>query len=176
MIHRNDQDPHLEPLRWPGPVIRLTLLWDGSDWRIKSEQRVDSMTLPAPDPLPGGENSRGFWIETVDRDGRVRHREVMPDPLAGMEQFEEGGLVTRLTHPPHEVLIEVLIPDLPELAEVHLISNPATLQSGHEHEPRPRRSKVSISGRPPQDDRDDSTEDGEGHPPARDHHTPRRPS
>src|SRR5688572_18106179 len=109
------------PVRFPAPVRRVVVRWDGEDWTVVSELRVPSMTLPAPDSLPEGDATQGFWIELVEREGRVRHREVMDDPLAGMEQFEEGGEVTRLVHPPHDVTIELLVPDLPD-GELHLVS------------------------------------------------------
>ena len=102
------------------------------------------MTLPASDVPPAGDETRGFWIEVLDREGRVRHREVMTDPLAGMEQFEAGGGITRLLHPPHDVEIEVLIPDLPDLAELQLVSNPATPAPGREAPSGPQRTRLRL--------------------------------
>ena len=140
----NDQNPPIEAIRWPAPVLRVTLRWDGKSWRIDRQQRVGSMTLPAPDALPEGEKSRGFWVEVVDRQGRVRHREVMADPLAGMEQFDEGGVVSRLLHSPHNVLIEVLVPDVPDIAELHLVSNPPARTAEHDVSQPPIRTKLSL--------------------------------
>ena len=112
-------------VEYPAPVRRLTLRWGDGDWEIADEVRVSSMTLPAPDPLPTGDKSIGFWVEATDGQGGVYHREVITDPLLGMEQFEEGGEITRGTHPHHKPTFEVLLPDLPEVTEVHLVSNPA---------------------------------------------------
>ncbi len=154
MIQGHLQNQQIEPIHWPAPVIRLELRWDGRSWLIAGEQRVKSMTLPAPASLPDGDNSRGFWVETVDRQGRVRHRDIMADPLMGMEQFGPNGDIKRLDHPPHDVLIEVLIPDLPELAEVHAVSNPIAHRGDHDQ--RPSRTRLSIKGRSPNDTDDNS--------------------
>jgi len=89
------------------------------------------MTLISPDLLPAGEQSRGFWIEGTDGKGGVYQREVMPDPLLGMEEFDEGGQIRRIDHPPHQVTIEILLPDLPEVSELHLISNPIGPRGEH---------------------------------------------
>ncbi len=152
MNHSHLQNQSIEPIRWPAPVIRLSLRWDGERWLIASEHRVKSMTLPAPASLPDGDKSRGFWIETIDREGRVRHRDVMADPLLGMEQFSPDGAIKRLDHPAHNVEIEVLIPDLPELAEVHVVSNSVARRGDREH--GPSRTQLSIRGRTPNDGRD----------------------
>jgi hypothetical protein len=162
VIQPDDRNERIEPIRWPAPVIRVSLRWDGSTWRIEREHRVDSMTLPAPDQLPAGENSRGFWVETIDRQGRVRHREVMADPLAGMEQFDEGGDVSRMLHRLPDIEIDVLVPDLPDLAEIHLVSNPPAPHHGQDKE-RPQRTRIEIKGRPAKDDRDDSRPDRDDH-------------
>jgi hypothetical protein len=153
----DDRQRTIEPIRWPAPVLRVTVRWDGAQWIIDRVIRVDSMTLPAPDELPAGENSRGFWIEAVDRQGRVRHRQIMADPLAGMEQFDDKGLVTRMRHPLENIAIEVLVPGDIGLAELHLVSNPPAPHASHGGEKRAGRTKLTLSDRdrPPQDDRDD---------------------
>ena len=127
-------------VNYPCAVRRFILRWDKNEWKIVNQVRVSSMTLPAPDPLPAGEQSRGFWIEAADGKGAVYHREVMPDPLLGMEQFEEKGQINRINHPAHQVSLEVLVPDLPEVSELHLVSNPLGI---HEHG-EPSRLKRTV--------------------------------
>lgn len=166
----DDQNRPIEPIRWPAPVLRLTLSWNGTAWRITSQRRVPSMTLPAPAVLPQGDKSRGFWVEVLDRQGRVRHREVLADPLTGMEQFDTGGQVRRLMHPAHDVQIEVLVPDLPELAELHLVSNPLARPGGHDTASGPERTRLSLGERPPGKDDDDPAPQGN---PDHDHNHPR---
>jgi len=148
----NAQDPPIEAIHWPAPVLRVTLRWDGKSWRIDHQQRIESMTLPAPDALPEGEKSRGFWIEAVDRQGRVRHREVMADPLAGMEQFDEGGVVRRLLHSQHNVVIEILVPDVPDITDLHLVSNSPPPTAKHGVSQPPIRTKLSLESHPQKHD------------------------
>lgn len=157
MSPSDGSESRIEPIEWPAPVRRVGVHWDGSKWSIVSEVRVASMTLPAPDVLPDGDKSLGFWIEAVDAKGRVLHRETIADPLAGMERFDEGGLVTRTLHPPHEMTIEVLVPDAEGIAELHLVSNP-TGPVHHGGEARFERTVLPLSAeakeperRPPPD-------------------------
>lgn len=111
------------PIAWPAPVRRVALTWDGDRWSVSEEIDVASMTLPASDPLPDGEKTRGFWFEAVDAGGRTLYRQAIDDPLAGMEMFDGEGGVTRVPHKGHGVTIEVLLPDLPGLLDVHLVSH-----------------------------------------------------
>lgn len=142
--------PRETPVTYPCPVRRVTVRWDGSDWKIVKQIRVPSMTLPAPDPLPAGEQSRGFWIETSDVKGGIYHREVMPDPLLGMEQFQEGGEITRMAHPPHDLTIELLVPEVPGVSEVHIVRNlPPPGKPGARSELR--RTVLKLSGAPVED-------------------------
>lgn len=116
-------------VKYPCPVRRVTIQWNGQEWKIVKQFLVPSMTLPAPDPLPAGAQSIGFWIEAADGKGGIYQREVMPDPLLGMEQFGKDGQMTRIDHPPHDVTLEILVPDMAGISEVHLVSN-AKAQAG----------------------------------------------
>jgi hypothetical protein len=114
------------------------------------------MTLPSPDEIPAGERTVGVWVEAVDREGRVRYRQIMADPLAGMEMFEEDGTMTRLPHPAHAVSIEVLVPDLPAITELHIVANPAVRDAK-----RKVRTVLKLRGSPASGSRDGG-EDGHG--------------
>jgi len=118
-----ENQSRLIAVKYPCPVRRVTIQWSGQEWKIVKQVLVPSMTLPAPDPLPAGAQSLGFWIEAADGQGGIYQREVMPDPLLGMEQFAKGGEMTRLNHPPHDVALEILVPDIAGISEVHLVSN-----------------------------------------------------
>jgi hypothetical protein len=124
-----ESQSRLIAVKYPCPVRRVTIQWNGKEWKIVKQVLVPSMTLPAPDPLPAEAQSLGFWIEAADGKGGIYQREVMPDPLLGMEQFGKGGEMTRLNHPPHDITIEILVPDMPGISEVHLVSN-AKAQAG----------------------------------------------
>jgi hypothetical protein len=135
MSERKKPENGMEPLVWPAPVLRVALHWSGGSWSIAGTTRVASMTLPRTDALVAGEQTAGFWIEAVDREGRVRYRRIMPDPLSGMETFGRAGGITRIPHTGHDVDVEVLVPDLPDVTELHIVSNPA-LQGEHAHSHR----------------------------------------
>jgi len=118
-----ESQSRLISVKYPCPVRRVTIQWTGQEWKIVKQFRVPSMTLPAPDPLPDGEKSVGFWIEAADGNGGIYQREVMPDPLLGMEQFGKDGQMTRMNHPPHDVTLEILVPEMAAVSELHLVSN-----------------------------------------------------
>jgi hypothetical protein len=132
----------VERVDYPGPVRRLRLEWTGKEWTIAGEVRIESMTLPSPDELPAGEETRGFWVEASDGEGKVYHRELQPDPFGGMEFFEEGGEVTR-GPVAHDVIVDVLIPDRPEITKIHIVSNPAS--PGHDQGDRLTRWVLALS-------------------------------
>jgi hypothetical protein len=131
---------------WTGPVRRITLGWGEGDWRVEHETRVESMTLPLPDTLPDGDLSRGFWIEAIGANARVIHREVTANPMLGMEQFEEDGEITRLIHDRHDVVIEIVVPDVDDLQAIHLVSNlPTNNHDGTTDDEPPDHHKPPIS-------------------------------
>lgn len=113
----------IAPIQWPAPVLRVGLLFEGERWRIVRATRVPSMTLPAASVLPAGDRTVGFWVEVVDKENQVRYRRIMSDPLAGMEIFEDDGSVTRMHHKGHAVASEILVPELTDATELHLVSN-----------------------------------------------------
>ena len=120
-----ETDSKLVQVRYPGPVRRVTIHWNGQKWAITGQVHVARMTLPEPARLPDGEKSLGFWIEASNEKGEIFHRQVLPDPFLGMEQFEEGGRMYRLDHPPHDLTLEVLIPGVKEVSQLHLVDNTA---------------------------------------------------
>ena len=125
-------------VKFPCPVRRISLAWRDGKWTIKNETRVDSMTLPKSDELSEAAKKRGvtgFWYEAVDRQGGIVYRQVVEDPFLGMEVFDRDGKIRRVKAATHdEVGLEVLVPDVPELEEIHIYSS--TRPSKHETEIR----------------------------------------
>src|SRR5829696_9209911 len=121
----------VEQIDWPAPVLRVHLHWDGQVWSVDDAIRVASMTLPrsdATDPT----STTGFWVGARDVDGRLRYRLRLTHPLLGMEQFDDTGSVTRLTHAAHEIDIEVVVPDREPVAELEIVSKPGVGPAGIE--------------------------------------------
>lgn len=143
-------------LAWPAPVLRVGLRWDGKEWSATDLVRVPSMTLPSPDSGDPKKLS-GFWVDTIDDGGRVRYRQRISDPLAGMELFDEKGDITRLEHKSHGVDIEVLVPDDVPAAAVRITSHPASREGakGYTVEIAVDRERVRTPDVQPRDDRDE---------------------
>lgn len=138
-------------IRFPCPVRRLSVQWNENQWVVVGDHPVPSMTLPASAALPKTESAVvGFWFEAMDGAGQVFYRQILNDPIHdGMEQFEEDGSVTRIRHGAahdHAVTIEILVPDIPELDEVHVISSRGTQDEhpGKERGPNVTRSVIKL--------------------------------
>lgn len=149
-----------EPIPWPVPVLRVGLRWEGEKWTTTDLIRVPAMTLPSGDQGDPKEHS-GFWVDTIDDQGRLRYRQRMTDPLLGMEQFSENGEMVRLSHGQHVADIEVLVPDDVPAAVVRLVR-------------RTERDKTPQSVELPVDrghirSYDDQSPSGEGHRERGDH-------
>ncbi|MCW7540094.1 hypothetical protein OOT46_19855 [Aquabacterium sp. A7-Y] len=128
---------------WRGPARRVMLGWDGEGWRVVREQRVPLMTLPPSDPLPDGPQAGAqgsFCIEARDAGDGLYYRRLMADPLAAVPSpWPPGPAPGHAPQPRPEVLLEVLIPDLPEISELHLVSLPGDAATG-----TPRTSRAVL--------------------------------
>jgi hypothetical protein len=109
------------------------VVWRKGKWSVEGEVYIPSMTLVASDDLPESDRGlSGFWWEAVDRQGQVIYRHMVADPFSGrMEVFDKDARIKRVQHRMHEeVTFDILIPDLPEIAELHFFSN---TKPGEEH-------------------------------------------
>jgi hypothetical protein len=125
------------PIQFPCPVRRLHVIWRKGRWSVDDEVDIPSMTLNKSHELPAaapGHGVSGFWYEAVDAQGRVIYRQMLPDPFSvGMEIFSDEGVVRMPHQMPEEVALDVLIPDLPQITELHLYSS-ARPHREHERE------------------------------------------
>src|SRR5215213_744503 len=113
-------------VKFPCPVRRLSIAWREGTWKIENEIRIESMTLPKSDELPEEAKRRGvtgFWYEAVDGQGRTLYRQVMEEPFLGMEVFDKDGKIRRTQPGHHDISLEILVPDVPEVEELHLYSS-----------------------------------------------------
>lgn len=158
-----------EPIDWPSPTLRVTLHWDGESWTAGDAVRVPSMTLPNPSPGDPGKSTTGFWVSARDAEGRLRYRTRLTDPLRGMEVFEESGEMTRVLHKPHDVDIEVVVPDGEPVTELEIVSNSADRPDTEPYSVRLEidRRRVREPGSEPQGD---STRDDHHEHDNHDHH------
>lgn len=114
-------------LEYPRPVRRVRVLWRDGQWSVVKEIVIPRMTLPKPSEPPRTEARQGvtgFWIEATDAEGRVLYREVMPDPtIHRVEIPGPDGTFQRLQPHSYEAVLDVLIPDLPEIEEIRIFSD-----------------------------------------------------
>lgn len=107
----------------PGPVLRVRIERKEGKWRIARRIRVPEMTIPASDDLLSLDNagrSAGFWFEAVDAKGNLLYRQVLREPPRGVELFEDDGTISRVSVETDEYSVDLLLPDLPEIEDVHL--------------------------------------------------------
>jgi hypothetical protein len=104
-----------------GPVRRVRVRRRGQEWTIEGETRIEEMILPRSNELPEGRGRplAGFWYEARDGRGRALFRRVTRNPTEQAVEVPaaEGGL-QRVEMARPEVVFDVLIPDLPEVAEL----------------------------------------------------------
>lgn len=113
-------------IKFPCPVRRISLTYRRGTWSIENETRVESMTLPKSDELPKPTKKRGVsgsWYEAVDKQGRTIYRQTVEDFGAGMEVFERDGKIRRIKDSHDEFGLEILVPDVPDLEEIHIYSS-----------------------------------------------------
>lgn len=113
-------------IKFPCPVRRLSVAWREGTWKIENEIRIESMTLPKSDELPEQAMARGvtgFWYEAVDGQGRTIYRQLMEEPFLGMEVFDRDGKIRRTKPGQHDISLEILVPDVPELEELQIYSS-----------------------------------------------------
>ncbi len=146
-------------ITFPCPVRRLSVAWRDGKWTIENEIRIESMTLPKSHDLPrttAGRGISGSWYEVVDRQGRVIYRQVMQDPFdSSMEMFDADGKIRRVRAHQHEVILDILVPDVTDLVELHIYSS--ARPSEHDLEmraegPAERIATISLGDRQGGDD------------------------
>ena len=107
----------------PGPVLRVRIERKEGKWRVIKRIRVPEMTIPTSDDLPRPDRSgrlAGFWFEAVDAKGHSLYRQILREPPRGVELFEDDGTISRVSVETDEYSVELLLPDLPEIGDVHL--------------------------------------------------------
>lgn len=117
-----------------GPVVRLRFLWRGGKLSIAKRMLLPEKTVPPHQELPNlpeGLDLRGFWFEVATQNGEVLYRRFMENPLEpSAEVFDKNGQITRVDIVKEQIMFDLLIPDLPESAELHLYCNPSPISRG----------------------------------------------
>lgn len=112
-------------LRYPRTVRRLRVRWREGTWEIERETLVPAMTLPLPAELPEGSprGLAGLWYELTDSDGKALYRSIIPERLlAPAEVFHEDGTMSRPGPLPSNIVVDVLLPVVPEGDELRIFA------------------------------------------------------
>ena len=134
-------------IKFPCPVRRISVVWREGEWAVENEVRVESMTLPKSAELPEDRKQRGVtgvWYEVVDADGRAVYRQVLEDPFLGMELFDQDGKIKRVRTEHHRTSMEILVPDVPEVEELHIYSSTIPSTPGRELRERSNAERIAT--------------------------------
>ena len=108
----------------PGPVLRIRVERKEGKWRVVKRIKVPEMTIPNSYDFPKLEKTgrlTGFWFEAIDDQSSFLYRQILREPPRGVELFEDDGTISRVSvEPPDEYIIDLLLPDLPEMEEIQL--------------------------------------------------------
>jgi len=124
-------------VRFPSPVRRVLLAFRDGQWQIEKEVVVPSMTLPKSISLPetAERGHQGFWFELVGESGDTLYRRILENPAeSGAEIFSPDGTITRMDEPRETVMVEVLIPALPEPTRLELFASESRPPAGDRRE------------------------------------------
>jgi hypothetical protein len=115
-------------IKFPSPVLRIRIQVDkAGQWTVVKRVEIPSMTLSRSVDLPErrrGQGLSGFWVEAVDRQGQLLYRTLVRSPFErSVEIFDADGEPHRIEPPNDEILFDVLVPNLPDLAEIIFYSD-----------------------------------------------------
>jgi hypothetical protein len=114
-----------------GQVSRLTFTYEGDQIRLLSEQVIE-MTIATSDSA-GGDTGPGARIELRDSDGKVAHRQTIPNPVqTSSEVFSPDGSITRVDVARPSGVFTVLVPYIPAARTVILAAAGATPRDARE--------------------------------------------
>lgn len=120
-------DKKIRPARddTPPPALRLRILWQRGQWWLVKVIHLPSKVLPAADLPISGKGALplyGVWFDALDTQERIllRRRVIEPLPMRA-----EIAIID-----PDEFLLDLLMPDAPEIARVRLLANPDPFQPG----------------------------------------------
>jgi hypothetical protein len=144
----------------PERLVRLTFEYRDGEVQLVARQSVE-MTLPA-EPVPakrGGGPEPGLGVQLRDAADRpVYHRTVREGPRPDAEVFMPGGEVRREEVPRPEGAFTVLVPEVPDAAQVVLMDQPPPPKPGMRAGPPAEIARFSLADVPDDDD------DGEARP------------
>jgi hypothetical protein len=123
--------PQTPPFHQPAPVsrrtVRLRFEYEGDKVRLVFARKVEMITPPATETALGDTHS-GAWVELRDARGKMLYQRAIHSPVRTDQEIFSEDPKTPISRVPAENMkgvFEVLIPDLPEGATVHVMSSKA---------------------------------------------------
>lgn len=104
-------------------MLRVRIKRKEGKWNIVKRIRLQEKTIPFSDDLPRPDRTGrflGFWFEAVDAKGNLLYRQMLREPQRGVELFEDDGTISRVRVETDEYSVDLLLPDLPKVEDVHL--------------------------------------------------------
>lgn len=114
-----------------GPTRRLRVMVSERRWTVTKDTPVERMSLRRSLPRRATAAQSGdSFFEVVDRDGSVLYRQSIADPTRpGVELFD-GDTIRRVGTPDRQVIVDVVVPDVPEGVAVRLVADGEELPMG----------------------------------------------
>ena len=106
-----------------GPVRRLRVAVSDGTWRVVKEMRVERMSVRAHWSPPEGRGLEvGNYVEVIDSEGRVLHRQPVRDPLDTSIEIFDRGRISRVDTK-REILLDILAPEPKKARRVRLVAH-----------------------------------------------------
>lgn len=115
-------------------TLRVTFEYEGDEFRIANQMRVEKITPPTLTPRPEAGKAAGYWVELRDKRGRCLFHRLLPDAIR--DTAEIYGDKNRLARTPLKEVtgrFEVLLPDLPEADAVVVMGHPMSGEGLRRH-------------------------------------------
>jgi hypothetical protein len=110
----------------PSPARRVILRYKNKSWDLVRVTKTPPTILPASEPLipQPAHTKSGAWYELVDGRGRLVYRCLIYNLYGQIgEGIEKGRLVGGISEP-HDSVVSLLVPNLPDGGSLHLYSSP----------------------------------------------------
>jgi len=127
-------------------TLRVTFEYNGGEFRIANQMRVEKITPPTMTPCPDAATAAGYWVELRDRRGRCLFHRLLPDAIRDSAEIYPGKNQLART-PLRQVAgrFEVLLPDLPEADSVVIMGHPVSSEGLKQHQRARVLAKFKIS-------------------------------
>lgn len=132
---------------------RLTFRFDGETVELAAAERIAKVAPGGPMPPPADTKLSGSWVDLTDRRGRILFRRVLHDPFrTTAEHHSPDGQIDIVRRPPQAGEFQVVVPDMPDGADVAVWSSP--LEPEAALDPARELGRFRLSDRKPRGDKE----------------------